>query len=406
MRGRLPTAIRTPLGVAAVGGLLALWMTLALRSITPPIEFNAGLGYDGQHYAAMVEAMRGGRGPVLAERPHYAYRPLPVAIVAVSGLDVIPGFLLMNALSLVLAGAILAAIVRRYAGGVLLPVTAVVWWAALPGSIRYSLYYPVLVDGIGLFLLFALVYAVVARLPWLFALLIGPAMLARENLIVLVPMLWLALLPTGLWRATMWSAVPGALALAAFLWVRIAPPIPPAEPFDAVFEARQNLEWFFGNVNDRALRFASAWILALGLFAVVPLSTWRAAVSFLRRELAWAYYLATTVALIVVIGGDYDRYFLYLVPALAVLSFGATTTARLWRSSLVLALATGAHLLLSRFAWPVGGTEEAYLAYSVATMDVPSLLALLSAGAVVAAAASAILFVARSTDRNGPLRAV
>jgi hypothetical protein len=384
-------AARTPLGVAVVGAAVVLALGLALRPITPRITFNDGLGYDGRYYAAMVRAMRGDPAPVLAERPHYAYRPLPMAIVAASGADVIRGFLAMNLISMVLAGAFLAATVHRVSGGVLLPAVAVLWWAALPGAARWTLYYPVLVDGIGLAFLFALVFAVVSRLPWLFALLIGPAALTRENLIVLVPMLWLALLPRGAWRATAWSAAAAAVALAAIVWVRLWPPVPPAQPFDAAFELRQNLEWFFTNAGDRALRFASAWVLALGLLGVVPLVAWRASLGFLRRELAWAYYLVATVGLIVAIGGDYDRYFLYLVPVLAVLAFGAV--AELWRASVVLAVVTGVHLLLVRFASPVGTTEAAYLGYSVATMRVADLLVLLAGAVALVAAAAAMLVV-------------
>lgn len=396
VRGR-----RVEMAAAAAGGLLVvLALALLLRPVTPRIAFNDGLGYDGQHYAAMVDAMRGDAGPVLAERPHYAHRPLPPAIVAASGLDVIRGFLLMNLVSLALAGALLALTVQRVSGGLLLPLAAVLWWAVLPGSVRYALYYPVLVDGVGLLLLFALVYAVAARLPWLFAALIGPAMLARENLVVLLPMLWLALLTRGLARATAWTALATAVAVAALLWVRLAPPVPAAEAFDALAEARQNLSWFFGNAGERALRFASAWLLALGLFALVPLLTPRASAAFLRREPIWAYYLAATAALIVVIGGDYDRYFLYLVPGLAVLAFGAAGPV-VWHGPALLAVATAGHLLVARSLRPVGTSEEAYLAYNIATMEVAQLLAMLAGGAVVAALTAAVLLAARRRRAAG-----
>ncbi|MGH2378150.1 MAG: hypothetical protein ACRDGT_06695 [Candidatus Limnocylindria bacterium] len=385
--------MRTPLGVAVLSAGIVLGLALALWPITPRIAFNDGLGYDGIYYAGMVRAMRDGAGAVPAERPHYAYRPLPMAVVAATApgtnAEIARAFLAMNLVSLVLAGALLGSTVHRVAGGVLLPAVAVLWFAALPGSVRWAMYYPVLVDGIGLLLLFALVFTVAARMPLLFTILIGPAMLARENVVVLVPMLWLALLPGGVRRASLWSAVAGAVALAAYAWVRVAPPVPPAQPFDALFEARQNLEWFF--TTSRAERFAAAWPLALGLFALVPLVAWRAGAAFLRRELAWLYYLVSTVALIVVIGGDYDRYFLYLVPVLAVLAFGAAP--HLWRSPAVLALVTGLHLLVARFAWPVGTSEAAYLRYGVATMDLASLHALLAAATIVAAIAAAVMIL-------------
>lgn len=396
MQRSLSGASRTPLGVAAVSAGIVLALVLSLRPMTPRIAFNDGLGYDGIYYAAMVRAYRDGTGAHPIERPHYAYRPLPIAIVAATGprtdAEIIRAFLLMNLISLALAGAFLGATVRRVAGGLLLPAVAVLWWAALPGAVRWALYYPALVDGIGLLLLFALIYTVAARLPLAFTALVGPAMLARENVIVLIPMLWLALLQRGFWRATAWTTLAGVVALAAYFWVRIAPPTVPGEAFDSLFEVRQNLDWFF--TTTRAERFAAAWPLALGLFAVVPLVAWRASATFLRRELAWAYYLVITVALILVIGGDYDRYFLYLVPVFAVLAFGAA--AHLWRSPFVLALVTGLHLLVARFAWPVGTSEEEYLRYSVATMDVTRLHELfIAAGALVAIAAAVLLISGR-----------
>ena len=373
------------------GAAVVLALVLLYRPITPRITFNDGLGYDGQSYAQMVRVFRGEAvSAPLAERPNYAYRPLPPAIVAATPFDVIRGFYWMNVVSVVLAGGFLALTVARAVPGVWLPLLAVLWWGALAGSVRYAMYYPVLVDGIGLLLLFALVYAIVARIPWLFVVLIAPAMIARENLIVLVPMLGLALLPLGLRRASAWTVLAGVVALAAYAWVRIAPPIPAAETFDAVHEARQNVEWLFTNTNDRALRFASAWLLAIGLFALVPLVRLRTTLTFLRTELAWAYYLVSTLALIIVIGGDYDRYFLYLVPVLAVLTARALSGVR----PIVIAIVTVAHLLVARFAWPVSSTEDAYLGYNVATMDVPLLQTLFAAAAAVALGAAIVLYFA------------
>lgn len=394
-------AARSPVGVAAICAGIVLALVLTLRPVTPRIAFNNGLGYDGMYYAALVRAMLGEVQPLLNERPNVANRPLPMAIVAASGPrtdpEIIRGFLVMNLISLVLAGAFLGATVHRVSGGVLLPAVAVLWWATLPGSVRWPLYYPVLVDGIGLLLLFALLFLIAAQRPLLFTLLVGPAMLARENVIVLVPMLWIALLPRGLRHASAWAAVAGAVAVGAYAWVRIAPPIAPAVPFDPLFEVRLNLDWFF--TTTRGERFAAAWPLALGLFALVPVLAWRSTAAFLRRELAWAYYLPVTVALILVIGGDYDRYFMYLVPGLALLGFGAA--AHVWRSPSVIALATGLHLLMVRFPWPVGTSEQEYLRYSVATMEVTRLHELAIAALVLAAVAALVLLAG---SRRAPPR--
>jgi hypothetical protein len=404
MHPRISRVIDTPLGVALLGAAVVFAIALALRPLTPRIAFNDGLGYDGQYYAAMVGALRGEpHGPLLADRPNYASRPLAPAIVAASGLDVIRGFLLMNLASLVAAGALLAAIVRHFSGGIVHPLAAVLWWAVLPGSVRYALYYPVLVDGIGLLVLFALAYAAVAQRPVLFTLIVGPAMLARENVIVLVPMLALALVPGGFHRAARWTVIAAGAAFAAYVAVRIAPPIPAAEGFDPIFEARQNIEWLFGNVGDRGWRFANAWLLGLGLFSVVPLVRWRHSLAFLRAHIAWAYYFVVTLILIIVIGGDFDRYFLYFTPVLAVLTFATTRT---FRSGAGLAILSAIHIVIVRAGWPVGTSEAGYLRYNVATMELGLLLSFGTVAGVLAIAAALIVVIVTRThpplNRHAP----
>src|SRR5687768_6194284 len=104
-------AVAPLLSAAAIVGAVAI----AVSPITPQITFNGGYGYDGIVYADMVRAMRGeSDGALLAERPHFAYRPLPAALVAVSGLEPRTGFLVLNLFSLVVAGPLLFLLLRRY----------------------------------------------------------------------------------------------------------------------------------------------------------------------------------------------------------------------------------------------------------------------------------------------------
>lgn len=360
-------ALRGPLGAALLGAAVIVIAVVLLRPMTPRITFNQGLGYDGQHYAAMVGAMRGDPTPVLAERPHYAYRPLPMAIVAASGLDVIRGFLWMNVLSLVGAGALLGLLLRSYGAPLLLVGVGVLWWAVLPGNVRYALFNPVLVDGIGLLLLMAATVAAALRRPVMFAAVLIPGVLARENLVVVVPMLWLALLPQGFKRATAWTVAASIPALIAMYTVRQFPPVPVAASFDAFFEIRQNVDWFLGNAAERFWRFLAAWPMALGILPFVPLAAPRRVLGFLREHPEWAYALVSAVPLIIVIGGDYDRYFLFLAPVLVLL-----TCVTLFRGRVaigVLALLTAVHLLAVRAAAPVSNDEVGYLRYNVTTMD-------------------------------------
>ena len=386
----IPTPLSRALPLIGAAAIV-LGVILLLRSITPHIDFNDGYGYDGVAYADMVRAFRGqSDGALLAERPHYAYRPLPAMLVAASGLNIKIGFLAMNLAAFIASGPILLLLLRAYGSPTSASLLAVFWWAVLPAAVRYAIYYPVLIDGIGLLFMLAILAAAAWRRVALFAVLLAFGVLARENLVILVPFLWFRLLPLGIRRAsvlTLLAALPGAMAFEA---VRLAPPIPSPQAFSVLVEFRQNFEWLLQNATDRAWRFVAAGPTTLGLLFVIPLVRPRSSVRFLRAQPEWAYYLISTLALIVVGGGDFDRYFLFFVPALALLTF--TAAAPMWSSVARSVVLTTIQLIAVRFGWPVGPSEEQYLTYTVATMTLARLrdvVWLAAAGALAAALAIA-----------------
>jgi hypothetical protein len=378
----------TPYAFAA-GVMLAA--SLGLAQITPRMTVNDGWGYDGVTYADMTFTFRGqSDGALLAERPHFAYRPLVPFIVAKSGVDdVKDAYLALNAGALVLSGPALLALLRAYRVRVALGLLAVVLWALLPAALRYALYYPVLVDGVGLFFMIAALAAAAWRRVAFFAVLLAVGVLVRENMVILVPVLWLRLLPRGAKHATALTALAAIPALITFFGVRLAPPIPPPVPFSAADEFRQNVRWLLENAADRAWRFAVAGPLTLGLIFLIPIVRPLGSLRFLRHHPEWIYYLVSTLALIVVAGGDYDRYFLYFAPALLLLTFVAHGD--VWQSLPRVAVLTAAQLVMVRAGWPIDPSAQGYTSYNVATMTLAELRAALLIAALAFVPAALVL---------------
>ena len=398
--GRLSCAAvraRAALGFAVVAVVLT-GITLA---ITPRSEVNGGLGFDGRFYARITDDLRGGDVPVPSLA---AYRVLPSALVALSGLDVRDGFLALSLVAsiatLVLLGAILAA--RGVPSSHVL--VALVCVATLPAGLRYFVYQPVLVDASGLALLLALVYAAAQRRAGIFAALMPFGVLARENLFALVPFLWLRIRARP--RALIVAALAGLPGLAAMILVRVAPPIPVDQFVPVPLLALKHLAFFALNIDDgeftdHALRYVAAVPLGLGVLAVLPAVWWRDSVAILRREPHWAYLIASTLALAVVGGYDYDRYLLPLCVPLAVLAFeGARTRGTAPAAWTGIALL---HLIAVRYGWPIGTDRSGALGYFVATMPPEHLLG--AAAVAVPCLAAAGVIALRLPRGDGAIRA-
>jgi hypothetical protein len=384
---RVPSLGRRDLaGLIAAAAIVAA-VALALGPVTPQIEFNRGLGFDGIVYADMVAAMRGqSTGALLTEAPPYAYRPVAPALVAWSGLDVSRGFLLLNVSSFILSGPLVFLLLRRYGAATSAGLLGVFWWATLPAGLRYAIYDPVLTDGVGLLFMFGVLVAIAYRMTTVFAAVLALGVLVRENLAIFAPFAWLSLLPLGWRKATALAGLAALPAAAAFIFVHVAPPIASPHAFDWLYFVAENCERLLGNAGGRAWRFAAAGVTSLGLVFALPILFARPSRDFVRSRSYWRYFVLASLAAMIAGGYDWDRYFLYFAPLLLILVFAVCVRTLSLRRA---ALLTLIQLIAVRFAWPLGASEADYLAYNVSTMDLSRLavVAVLSCACVAASVA-------------------
>jgi hypothetical protein len=374
---------------------------LLVRATTPHLTFGDGYGFlDGRVYAAMAAQLRG--QPPVDLPPEYVFRILPVWLVAYSGADYIPAFLTMNMLGFAAATMLLFALLRSYEVSRMSSAVAVLWWLLLPAGLRLSWYYPVIVDGIGLAFLMALLLIAVRGWFSLFALMFPLAVLTRENLVVLVPFLMLAQVRRGWLRAVVAALAASLPGLIVYEVARLAPLIVPAEPPDVLGDIRQNLQWLRENAAERAWRYMAAPFLTLGMVLTLPIARLGHTLRLLSREPAWAYYLAVTLVLAAIGGGDYDRFMLWLAPAFLVLGFRGFQPTRGWALAALLGVLSIVHVWLVRATAPLTSDEHSYRQFVVALMPVPVLVAQLAVTlTVMAVTVTGLAYAAaRSTRRR------
>src|SRR5712692_8645313 len=217
-RARMSSHARLAGGVA-LASTLTVAIALVLRLVTPSLTFGDGYGFlDGQSYGAMARSLRTGEHfDILSP---YAFRVLPAALVAWSGLDYRLGYLLLNMFGYVVAGGALYGLLVATGARARVALLLVAWWAVLPAGVRLSEYYPVLVDGVGAAFLMALLWAAVAGSILACALLLAAGALVRENLIVLTPMVGLLTPGRNAVSAARRALLVVAPAAAVLLWVR------------------------------------------------------------------------------------------------------------------------------------------------------------------------------------------
>ena len=357
------------IGIAAIAFVL-------LAPFTPRIAFNDGLGFDGRVYAWLTQNLRGDHS--IAVVPPWSFRLAPSAIVAASGLEVKLGFLLLDLVSALGSAWLLYRLLRHYAVSPALALLAVGWWAVLPLGLRWAVYYPVLPDTLGFFLLLALMVSALEGRFAVFGGILVVAALTRENLIALGPFLWLIHVRRDPVGVTLRSLAAGVPAVLIYLAVRVFPVVPPPPDFTNWAERYQidvNLRFVFENIDAHAWRYLLAAPLTLGMFFALPFAWPRRLLAFLRREIHWAYYVVMSFVVALVGGRDDDRYLYVLVPALAVFVFHLAPSS-LWRSAWRVGALTVLHLAAVRFLWPVGTSESEYLQYTVSAMSVDRMVAL------------------------------
>jgi hypothetical protein len=385
----------TGLGITLLG--LAV-----LAVLTPRIAFNDGLGNDGSAYASVTEALRG--NPADPQWAGFAYRLLPSAIVALMPVDVVTGFLIVNILAILASAILLLRLLDRYSVRSPVALLALVWWMTLPMGPRWHIYYPVLGDAFGFFVLLALFLCAVERRLVLFAAALVGGVLARENLAMAIPFLWRAHVHTAPLRWSLLVAIVSIPAVAALVLVRVFPPVAPTADSGALSQTliiALQAVWIIQNHDGQAWRVLLSAPLSLGLLLVIPLVRFRETARFLSTEMQWLYFVVLAVVVAVIGGRDTDRYLYVLAPLLLILTF--VVQGDLWRSWPRAAALTTVQLIALRVGWPIGTSEYEYLQYTIGFMQLDRLVLLALLMALASAIAASLVWSRKSTTPDARL---
>ena len=306
--------------------VIAVATYAAFQALTPRIAFGlgaAGLGYghDGLVYGAMVEHFG---DPALRPDASMNYRILLPAIASALGLDPFTAFGLFNALAHFASCALVLRLAILMGAGEARAVAWVGAFATLAFGSRFFVYYPLLMDGVGLAFLLVFVVGALERRPLVCALVLSLATIHRENLVVLAPFAVLAGAREERVQWTLWMLVP----FVAFALSRAFPVVLPMEGGrTALGEIVRWVEVAF-TTPDRLVRIVLAHGIALG-----PLLGWAVlrggqAAAFARAHPEWAYFVVVTFAASAFGGHDVERIAVGQFPALiAWLSFGRASRA-------------------------------------------------------------------------------
>ena len=369
------------------GAILTAWAIVVMIT-TPRITFNDGLGYlDGQTYAAAVRVLRG-ELQVEMSAP-YVYRVAPLALLALSGAPLVPGFLALNLGSLILCGPLLILLMRQFRVAPHVALICIAWWAVLPAGFRFATYYPILLDGAGSLAMLATVLAALMPSAFAFAFLLPAAILTRETAITMPALLAVTQARFGLGRAVVITLAASVAGVAAFIAVRTWPPIEPASGSTLLGDVARNFDWIRTNASERAWRYLAAPFLTLGVLTIVPFVAPRQTRAALTQAPALAVYLVAVLVAAAIGGEDFDRFAFWLAPVLVVLSARALTESR--AGTLLLVALSGVHIALAWAAAPVDGSEVAYRDAVVALMPIQRALQLI--GAYVLAVAVLLVLV-------------
>lgn len=384
------------LRVAAGAVGISAIVIVIVAALTPPLEFNGGLGNDGKVYAQMATALREGDRPEI--EAGFALRVLPSAIVALMPFDVRTGFIVLNVAALLATAPLLVSLMRRYGASIPVGYLGLIWWLTLPMAARWALYYPVLTDTAAFFWLVALIVAALARRYLVFAAVLVAGVLTRENVAMAVAFLWRGELAPRPVAATTRAVLVTLPALFAYLMLQRAPLLPLAPVSGGWLEAH-HIDTMIGriitNQDGELWRFVLTAPLTFGLLFWLPIVSARQTGAFLSREMRWGYYIGIGTLIGFIGGFDHDRYLYVLTPALLVLTFGVGR--RLWASPRRAVALTVLQLVAVRFGLPIGPTEPDYFQYAIGLMTQERMW-------LYAALAAAVFGGTVVLLRRGPLR--
>jgi hypothetical protein len=353
-RGSDPSSLKH--GVLAYLAL-PLALTIAIFVTTPLTENNGGLDSDGVFYAAMA-GMEGidARGTQVAP---WCYRVLTPALVALLPFETLLAFRVLVFISSYLSLVLLYLLIRRTKVSHPAALLAMVWYAGIFWTLKFSFYSPAYIDFQTQFLLLSILLGIVSRKWWIVVLLIGIGTLQKESLLLLSPVAWVHYARFHGWRTARslrYAALLVVLPTVAWLAARSA--VEPINEYSSLGVLVSTLQTSL----DPAIwpRFTIAIFSGLGMLPLVVLANARRSLELLRRNPLWATLLALG-ALMLLGGVDKSRLFLYSAPALIWLVARITDDAleqgrkAQWVS---LAAALVLHLYLGHLFSPMGSFAD------------------------------------------------
>lgn len=372
--------------------VLPLVLLVAIELATTQTERNSGWDSDGGRYGAMLEAFRG-NGDLSEVPPHWKWRVVTPFLASLLPLAPQTSFKVLGFLSNWASLVLVYYLVRKLGMKEREAVLGVLLYAGVYWAVKHSAYSPAYIDFQTQTILLLALFLILHRAFWTLPLLLVIAVLQKEALISLAVIAWFAYSrQRGFWR---WRSlayllalvVPAAVALIAVRWIlpsaAVAPVVAPAETSLAVLDPAF---W---------VRFSLAPFSGLGLLTLVLLSAPRTSWRFLRQNPEWLLLVLIGCAMLVgtevyeiftraglssessvsflrflfprYVGNDKARLFLYMLPAIVVVSlhvirrWSAAQDKKVW---FWLAATLCLHYYLGHHFTPMGTFEE-YLTWLV-----------------------------------------
>lgn len=371
--GATRTAVEFGLVIAAVLAILALTFITQER-----INVNSGRGYDGVSYQRFAHQLADGERP---SGPSRFVRRLgtPVLAALVDPNDLTNSFMIVNVFATLVSAVLLLVWFRTHLGSRWLRVGLVVLYAAhWLQLVRFTFFYPVLIDAWSQVFCFAGLNAIVwyerkpGWWPVLTISLISAAGVFFRELLLLIPLAFLFTTRSSaqhrlafartrvanMPRFALW--IPLVSACATLLWIGDLVSVTADPEFSA-------LTHFADRAYSRSLiAFLLGWMVAFGPALFIVLFDWRSAVEFLSRHKPLLVHMLGVAAIGWVASLESERHALYWASPVVYVLLGRTIERhRIWfRSPALVALLLAAQAFVSRAFLTTPQPAEGYLQHS------------------------------------------
>jgi hypothetical protein len=275
--------------------------------------------------------------------------------------NTITAYRVINAVAFFLCCFLIAEIVRMLGANSREVIAGICFFATLKFGMKFTVYDPVLTDGLGTALLLTIIYATLARKSVLYLTAMFLGVLCRENLLPLSVFYVLFGLSRSESRKDLAIRVAlSALPIFLFLFYRSHPLVLP-DPKSGISAGGQIRKALFSIslLPETQGRFLVAIVNALGVMAVVVLSNFKAFLSFLKSNVHWGYYVLISF-LLGILGGD-ERLIMLQFPLFIYLTLVFVRDGTPSKSTNCLPLLVILQLIAGETFLPWRGSEKFYL---------------------------------------------